>query len=115
MLRWFENVQYAVLAGIAALCAAGATPAFAVTAHSMRAAIAPSAAASDIVKVHARQYRHKHHRRHRIVEAPFTRVETNRHYGAKRRVVVDAPFAHVMVGRHGRRIIAPFVDIWIPR
>ena len=57
------------------------------------------------------EYRRQHHRHHgrRHIDAPYAHVETGRH------VVVDAPFAHVYVGRHGRRIVAPFVDIWVPR
>lgn len=53
-----------------------------------------------------------HYRRHHAehhVDAPFTRVESGR------RVIVDAPFAHVYVGREGRHVVAPFVDLWIPR
>ncbi len=62
-----------------------------------------------------REYRrHRHSRDYYrdqddVVEAPFTRVEHGR------RVVVDAPFTHVTVGRRGRHIVAPFVNIWIPR
>jgi hypothetical protein len=50
----------------------------------------------------------RHHRRD-VVDAPFTRVETNH------RVIVDAPFAHVTVTRRGRHVVAPFVDLWLPR
>ena len=79
--------------------------------------------AGTVVKVHddgrddeewaRRHYRHAY--RHRddgddvIVEAPYTRV---RHGD---RVVVDAPFAHVYSGRYGQHVVAPFVDLWIPR
>ena len=44
-----------------------------------------------------------------VVDAPYTHVETGD------RVVVDAPFAHVYSGRHGQHIVAPFVDLWVPR
>ena len=65
---------------------------------------------SAVVKVHRRAgHNLRHYRRGRIVDAPFTYVETGR------RVVVDAPFATVYVGRHGRYVRAPFVNIWIPR
>ncbi len=76
------------------------------------------AAPSALVKVHHdswddewgyEHYHHRHYYRDEVVEAPFTHVETGRH------VVVDAPFAHVYVGRHGRHIVAPFVDLWVPR
>lgn len=57
-----------------------------------------------------RYYRHRYARYHdQEVDAPFTHVETGH------RVIVDAPFAHVYVGRHGRHVVAPFVNIWIPR
>lgn len=67
---------------------------------------------SAVIKVHRRSYHHHHHRhyrRDRVVEAPFTYVETGR------RVVVEAPFTTVYVGRRGRYVRAPFVNIWIPR
>ncbi len=57
-------------------------------------------------------YRGRRHRRHHgkhHVDAPFTHVESGR------RVVVDAPFAHVYVGRRGRHVVAPFVNLWLPR
>jgi hypothetical protein len=44
-----------------------------------------------------------------VVDAPYAHVETGD------RVVVDAPFAHVYSGRHGQHIVAPFVDLWVPR
>lgn len=37
------------------------------------------------------------------------------HHVARREVILDAPFTHVYVGRHGHHIVAPFVDIWLPR
>jgi hypothetical protein len=58
---------------------------------------------------HYRRYHHRHYHRDGIVDAPFTRVETGR------RVIVDAPFAHVYSGRHGHHVVAPFVDLWVPR
>jgi hypothetical protein len=65
----------------------------------------------------AGEYRHHHHDRDyyddydtgEVVDAPYTHVETGD------RVVVDAPFAHVYSGRHGQHIVAPFVDLWVPR
>ena len=47
--------------------------------------------------------------RDEIVDAPFTHVENGR------RVIVDAPFALVTVDRNGRHVVAPFVNLWIPR
>lgn len=58
---------------------------------------------------HHRPYHHRHRHPDAVVDAPFAHVETGRH------TVVDAPFTHVYVGRHGRHIVAPFVDLWIPR
>ncbi|HXE01743.1 MAG TPA: hypothetical protein VN623_07325 [Hyphomicrobium sp.] len=58
---------------------------------------------------HYRRYHHRHYRRGEVVDAPFTRVETGRH------TVVDAPFAHVYSGRRGHHVVAPFVDLWVPR
>jgi hypothetical protein len=64
-----------------------------------------------------RRRRHDQHHHHQhaddegdvVVEAPFNRVETGR------RVIVDAPFVHVYIDRHGRHIVAPFVDLRVPR
>ena len=66
---------------------------------------------SQVIKVHrrGRHHHHHHYRRGRVVEAPFTYVESGR------RVVVEAPFTTVYVGRRGRYVRAPFVNIWIPR
>ena len=115
MLRYFKTMRYALLSGLAAIFATGAAPGTALSAPSVHRIALPSAASPIVVKVHSRHARHKHHRRHHIVDAPFARVETNRHYRSSHRVIVDAPFTHVSVGRHGRRIIAPFVDLWLPR
>lgn len=79
-----------------------------------------SPATSAIIKVHdswdddwdgrpGQHYHHHHYYPDTIVDAPFTHVETGRH------VIVDAPFTHVYVGPYGRHIVAPFVDIWVPR
>jgi hypothetical protein len=92
----------------AALSAANAMPAVSAT-----AGITPS----TLVKVHddGDRYWRRHHSYHRhsyrghVVDAPFTHVESGR------RTVVDAPFAHVYNGRHGQHIVAPFVDLWVPR
>lgn len=107
----------AALAMVAVLAASALTTSL--PAGAMTLAKKP-AAASAALKVHdrwdddwdGRPYRNRHYRHGRyseVVEAPFTRVESGR------RVVVDAPFAHVYVGRHGRHIVAPFVDLWVPR
>lgn len=110
----------AAFAGILAVSLASSSPAQALT--SLRSPAASHTEKSVVVKVHGswrddddedhdedyREYRHRHHR-DAVVDAPFARVETGR------RVVVDAPFAHVSVHRNGRHIVAPFVNIWIPR
>src|SRR5262245_10029952 len=44
-----------------------------------------------------------------VVDGPYARVDA----GAP--VVVDAPFAHVRVGRGRVRVLAPFVNLSIPR
>lgn len=71
-----------------------------------------SQAKSDAFLVHDsfdddRPYRRHYHKRRgtRVVEAPFTYVETR-----SGRVIVDAPFASVRVGRRGVWVRAPFVD-----
>ena len=82
--------------------------------------MAANTATPGLVMIHGgddedddRAWRHRRHRHHHdadeVVEAPFTRVEHGR------RVVVDAPFAHVYVDRYGRHIVAPFVDLHLPR
>jgi hypothetical protein len=108
----FSCSSLAMAAVLAASALTASTPAGAM-------AIAKKyATASAALKVHdrgdddwdGRHYRHYRHGRYsEVVEAPFTRVETGH------RVIVDAPFAHVYVGRHGRHIVAPFVDLWVPR
>jgi hypothetical protein len=68
---------------------------------------------SDIVRVHDDGYRHhrrRHHKRHVIVDAPTTYVETY-----NRRVWVDAPFAAVRVHPRGVWVRAPFVNLYVPR
>jgi hypothetical protein len=124
----FEKAHFAEMAAIFATALAmaviTAAPASAFTASGMRAApVVPTIA----VNIHDRRYNdrwnddnddevyddhhHRHHRHHHddVVDAPFTHVESGH------RVIVDAPFAHVAVGRYGRHIVAPFVDIWVPR
>lgn len=116
----FAKTLYAVFAAALLLPAIALSPASAVTAPA-RGAVGAALPAS-ILKVHRRSddshhRRHygRHHRHHRhVVDAPFTRVETN-HANSRRRVIVDAPFAHVSVGRRGRHVRAPFVDLWLPR
>jgi UTP:GlnB (protein PII) uridylyltransferase len=107
----------AIMATALAMTVAAAVPASAFTASGLRAAPAVPAVT---VKIHDHwnddedyddHHRRRHHRHHHddVVDAPFTHVETGH------RVTVDAPFAHVAVGRYGRHIVAPFVDIWVPR
>ena len=116
----FSNMSAASIAGTLAFLLVSAAPSHALT--SLHSAKAVHAEKSAVIKVHGswrddddddndeddREYRHRHHRA-AVFDAPFTRVETGR------RVVVDAPFAHVSVHRHGRHIVAPFVNLWIPR
>ncbi len=87
-------------------------------AHALPASQMPAAAIKQatIVKIHASRRHHKrHHHRHydhrhgdHVVDAPFAYVESGRH------TYVEAPFTGVYVGRRGRRVVAPFVDLWIP-
>lgn len=107
----------AVIAAAMAMTVAIAAPASAFSASGLRAAsLAPTAT----VKIHDHwnddedyddHHWRRHHRHHHddVVDAPFTHVESGH------RVIVDAPFAHVAVGRYGRHIVAPFVDLWVPR
>jgi hypothetical protein len=106
------RVCFLSVAAITAMMAAG-TAANALTRAVMNAGISAA-----VVKVHedwrdANGVRvgRRDHRRHdaNVVEAPFADVETGD------RTVVDAPFTHVYVGRYGRHVVAPFVNLWIPR
>jgi hypothetical protein len=55
-------------------------------------------------------YRYRrHYRRGRVVDAPFTHVDS------RGPVIVDAPFTHVGVSGNRVRVIAPFVNLSIPR
>lgn len=112
-MKIFMSTGTALAATIA--LSAGAAPAIATP-----AAIAPAVhgaaekSSAHAIQVHSRSYHHRHKRRHgdrhdHVVDAPYAHVETGD------RVEVDAPFAHVHVGRHGRHIVAPFVDLWLPR
>ena len=125
------SISGRLIAGVFSLAAFALLTPAAVVQASPAAAIdfAADAANGHVIKVHDRwrdddddddreyrRQRHGHQARYYdryndddVVEAPFTRVEHGR------RVVVDAPFAHVYVGRRGRHIVAPFVNIWIPR
>ena len=105
----------AAVAAFAVASAATAAPSNLGAAHG---AVAKGAVAKDVIQVHGdwddddgSEHRrwHRHHRGRHHVDAPFTHVESGR------RVVVDAPFAHVYVGRHGRHVVAPFVNLWLPR
>jgi hypothetical protein len=114
---------FAVACGAVVGAFALASPAAAVPTIASQRDVRPSAI---VAKVHDRWHEdddawHEHRRRRHYVP-DYTDYDDNsdayystyrRHY--RRPVVVDAPFAHVDVGRHGRHIVAPFVDIWIPR
>ena len=109
----FAKTRCAILATAFVMPMIGTSPASAFASLGLRAT-APAAA----IQVHDRWYgdedysgRHYIRRHHHddVVDAPFTHVETGQ------RVIVDAPFAHVAVGPHGRHIVAPFVDLWVPR
>ncbi len=55
-------------------------------------------------------YRYRrYHRRGRVVDAPYT------HFDSRGPVIVDAPFTHVGVSGSRVRVIAPFVNLSIPR
>lgn len=60
-------------------------------------------------------YERRHHRRHRygrrgpVVDTPYARVD------AGDPVIVDAPYTYVGVHRGHVRVIAPYVNLWIPR
>jgi hypothetical protein len=109
---------YAASAAITALAIAALASVSSAHAMSVPKHAVANSAPSALVKVHHdswddewgyRHYYHRHYYRDEVVDAPFTHVETGRH------VIVDAPFAHVYVGPHGRHIVAPFVDLWVPR
>jgi hypothetical protein len=53
--------------------------------------------------------RYRRYRRGPVVDAPYAYVD------AGRPVIVDAPFAHVGVHRNRVRVVAPFVNLSIPR
>lgn len=114
MLHYLSHVRYVLSIGFATCVAAIASAGFALAAPSLHKATMPSPSEHFVLKVHSEHARHTRYRHHRIVNAPFTRVETLRNNRSSRRVVVDAPFTHVSVSRHGRRVIAPFVDLWLP-
>jgi hypothetical protein len=114
-MRNFLNVICAASTAALIFSVSTSVPVSAFSAPALRAAAGTSA-----IKIHDRwnddeDYRGRHWRRHHrhhhddVVDAPFTHVETGH------RVIVDAPFAHVAVSRHGRHIVAPFVDLWVPR
>jgi hypothetical protein len=107
------KARYAVFAAVLAMPAMASAPASALTAASLRAASAATAVVNiqdrweDDGDYSDRPYRRHHH--DAVVDAPFTHVETGH------RIIVDAPFAHVAIDRHGRHVVAPFVDLWLPR
>ena len=97
------------LTALAAIAAAGALdPAAAVSAGGP---ILHAAAQSLIVRVNEDDgYRYRrHYRRGRVVDAPYTPVDS------RGPVIVDAPFTHVGVWGDRVRVIAPFVNLSIPR
>jgi hypothetical protein len=94
---------------LAAITAAGAlNTAAAVSAGGTNLHAAPQ---SLIVRVNDDDgYRYRrHYRRGRVVDAPFTHVDS------RGPVIVDAPFTHVGVWDNHVRVIAPFVNLSIPR
>lgn len=109
--HWEMFLRSVMFGGIAALALlaslAGGTTAVAAPIGGLSRPAASGE--SQVIKVHRRGHHHHHHRRGRVVEAPFTYVESGR------RVVVEAPFTTVYVGRRGRYVRAPFVNLWIPR
>lgn len=102
---------FMALAGSFAFISAG-LPVQAVTPSAFKGATSLTESAHKAQPVaNKRRYNRRYDRKYRdrrVVEAPFTRVESGRD------VEVDAPFTYVYSGRHGRRIVAPFVDIYIP-
>lgn len=114
----FSNTSAVAIASAVVILALPSATSFAATTSNVHTLRHSKDAA--VVKVHGSwhdddddgaYYRvyHRHHDRDEVVDAPFTHVESGR------RVVVDAPFAHVAVNRNGRHIVAPFVNIWVPR
>jgi hypothetical protein len=72
-----------------------------------RSAVIPIGDDGDYDRGDGRRYRYG--RRGVVVDSPYARVDTGDP------VVVDAPFAHVHVGRGRVRVLAPFVNLSIPR
>jgi len=97
------------LTALAALAAAGCLDTAA--ASSPGTASVHAAPPALIVRVNDDDgYRyHRPYRRGRVVDAPFTHVDS------RRPVIVDAPFTHVGVWGNRVRVIAPFVNLSIPR
>ena len=96
-----------ILTGLSGLSDATAAPGAGLVAASRSSSFAASTTVHD-VGYRSRRY-HRRYYRGRVVDAPFTRVESGG------RTVVDAPFVHVYKGRRGTRVVAPFVDLWNPR
>ena len=94
----FAKTRCAILATAFVMPMIGTSPASAFASLGRRAT-APAAA----IQVHDRWYGDEDY--------------SGRHYRRRHHHddVVDAPFAHVAVGPHGRHIVAPFVDLWVPR
>jgi hypothetical protein len=49
------------------------------------------------------------------VAAAMRPMPTSAHVETGDPVIVDAPYAHVGVHRGHVRVVAPFVNLWIPR
>lgn len=96
------------LAALTVIAAAASSPAAALP---LGRAGARSATPSMLLQVSEDDsYRYRRpYRRGRVVDAPYTHVDT------RGRVLVDAPYAHVGVSGNRVRVIAPFVNLSIPR
>lgn len=106
------RVCFFSVAAITAMTAAGAA------ANALTVGVTHVGITAAVVKAHEDwrdedgvRVGRRHHRHHdaNVVEALFADVETGD------RTVVNAPFTHVYVGRYGRHVVAPFVNLWIPR
>ncbi len=103
-----QRASSRLLIAVAAVAVTGCMSA--ASALSLDAAIRAAAAHSAVIRVSDDDgtYR-RHYRRGRVVNAPYTHVDT------RGPVVVDAPYTHVRVSRGRVRVIAPYVNLSIPR
>jgi hypothetical protein len=99
-LRVRTLTALAAIAGVGALDTAAAASPGGAKVH---------AAPSVIVRVNEDDSYRRPYRRGSVVDAPTTHVDT------RGPVIVDAPFAHVGVSGNRVRVIAPFVNLSIPR